>query len=78
MFNITSKFNLKIILMYLITLVSIFIFSGCDWRNKDSFFLNKKDTNGRTVTAVDAYVKNPTVTHRSGQIEKYLEKNRKY
>ena len=60
--------------MYLLTFVSIFFFSGCDWTNNNSFFLNKKDINGRTVTAVDGYVKNATVTDSSGQIAKYLEK----
>jgi hypothetical protein len=53
------------------TLASLLLFSSCGWPTAN-------ESGAKTITAVDGYIKDATVTDSSGQVAKYLGKNGKY
>jgi hypothetical protein len=53
-----------------LTIVSLLLFSSCGWPTANE--------GGKTITAVDGYIQDATVTDSTGKVAKYLGKDGKY
>ena len=57
-------------LVFSLTIKSLLLFNSCGWSTANE--------GGKTITAVDGYIQDATITDSLGQVAKYLGKDGQY